>query len=108
MPKAIWNGVTLAESSEGQVVEGNYYFPPQSIKREHLRSSMTHFPPFEHALPDFAVWRTNMMLSQTGQANAVPKSAVAVSDSLSKVANANFLRSVYTMTWERRCLKQSP
>ena len=42
MPKAIWNGVTLAESSEGQVVEGNYYFPPQSIKREHFRSSMTH------------------------------------------------------------------
>jgi hypothetical protein len=42
MPKAIWNGVTLAESSEGHVVEGNYYFPSQSIKREHLRSSMTH------------------------------------------------------------------
>ena len=33
MPKAIWNGMTLAESNEGQVVEGNYYFPPQSIKQ---------------------------------------------------------------------------
>jgi uncharacterized protein (DUF427 family) len=31
MPKAIWNGMTLAESNEGHVVEGNYYFPPQSI-----------------------------------------------------------------------------
>ena len=34
MPKAIWNGTTLAESNEGHVIEGNYYFPPQSIKRE--------------------------------------------------------------------------
>jgi len=42
MPKAIWNGMTLAESNEGQVVEGNYYFPPQSIKREHFQPSMTH------------------------------------------------------------------
>ena len=31
MPKAIWNEMTLAESNEGQVVEGNYYFPPQSL-----------------------------------------------------------------------------
>jgi len=43
MPKAIWNGLTLAESNEGQVVEGNYYFPPQSIKREHLQPSTTHY-----------------------------------------------------------------
>ncbi|UVT20022.1 MAG: DUF427 domain-containing protein [Nitrospira sp.] len=40
MPKAIWNGATLAESSEGQVVEGNYYFPRQSINREYLQSSV--------------------------------------------------------------------
>lgn len=42
MPKAIWNGVTLAESTEGQVVEGNYYFPPQSITRKHFHPSATH------------------------------------------------------------------
>ena len=41
MPKAIWNGLTLAESNEGQVVEGNYYFPPQSIKRTHFQPSTT-------------------------------------------------------------------
>ena len=41
MPKAIWNGMTLAESNEGQVVEGNYYFPPQSIIREHFQPSTT-------------------------------------------------------------------
>ena len=32
----------VASDKEGQVVEGNYYFPPQSIKREHLQVSVTH------------------------------------------------------------------
>ena len=42
MPKATWRGTTLAESDEGIVIEGNYYFPPQSIRRAHFRSSTTH------------------------------------------------------------------
>jgi uncharacterized protein (DUF427 family) len=35
MIKAIWDGLTLAESNEGQVVEGNYYFPPRSLKQQY-------------------------------------------------------------------------
>jgi len=42
MPKAIWNGMTLAESNEGQVVEGNYYFPPQALKQQYVKPSTTH------------------------------------------------------------------
>jgi uncharacterized protein (DUF427 family) len=42
MPKAVWNGVTVAESDGGQVVEGNYYFPPQSLKREYFQPSTSH------------------------------------------------------------------
>ena len=42
MPKAMWQGTTLAESNDGLIVEGNYYFPPQSVRRAHLRSSTTH------------------------------------------------------------------
>ena len=42
MPKAVWNGTTLAETTEGQVVEGNYYFPPQSVKQQYIKPSMTH------------------------------------------------------------------
>jgi uncharacterized protein (DUF427 family) len=42
MPKAVWNGTTLAETTEGQVVEGNYYFPPQSVKQQYVKPSMTH------------------------------------------------------------------
>ncbi|MFK7848984.1 MAG: DUF427 domain-containing protein [Rhodothermales bacterium] len=30
--KATWNGTVLAESAETIVVEGNHYFPPDSIK----------------------------------------------------------------------------
>ena len=37
--KAIWNGVVLAESDETKVVEGNHYFPPDSIDRRYLKPS---------------------------------------------------------------------
>jgi uncharacterized protein (DUF427 family) len=41
MPKAIWHGTVLADSDATQVVEGNHYFPPESIKREHFTTSDT-------------------------------------------------------------------
>ena len=40
--KATWNGAVLAESDDTVVVEGNHYFPPDSVKREHFRESETH------------------------------------------------------------------
>ena len=42
MARAIWNGVVLAESNETEIVEGNYYFPPDSINNEYFKSSETH------------------------------------------------------------------
>lgn len=42
MPRATWNGVVLAECEHYQSVEGNTYFPPDSIKREFLQESETH------------------------------------------------------------------
>ncbi len=42
MAKAIWNGVVLAESVDFQKVEGNIYFPPESVNREYLRDTDTH------------------------------------------------------------------
>lgn len=42
MPKATWNGAVLAESDRCEVVEGNQYFPPDAVRREHLRESSTH------------------------------------------------------------------
>jgi len=40
--KATWENVVLAESEQTVVIEGNHYFPPDSIKREYFRSSDTH------------------------------------------------------------------
>ncbi|MFQ3632617.1 DUF427 domain-containing protein [Roseiflexus sp.] len=42
MARAMWNGVIIAESNTTIVVEGNHYFPPDSVKREYLRESATH------------------------------------------------------------------
>ena len=42
MPKAVWNGAVIAESDATQVVEGNHYFPPDSVNRQYLKESETH------------------------------------------------------------------
>jgi len=42
MPKAVWNGQVIAESDRCEMVEGNHYFPPESVKQDLLRPSNTH------------------------------------------------------------------
>ena len=42
MPKAIWNGAVLAESDKCEVVEGNQYFPADSINKQYFKDSNTH------------------------------------------------------------------
>ncbi len=39
MPKAIWNGVVVAESDATKLVEGNHYFPAASLRRECFQES---------------------------------------------------------------------
>lgn len=39
MPKATWGGKTIAESKHTVVVEGNQYFPAESVNQAYLRSS---------------------------------------------------------------------
>lgn len=39
MSKAYWSGKLIAESDDCVVVEGNQYFPIESIKKEFLRPS---------------------------------------------------------------------
>lgn len=39
MPRAVWNGVVLAESDHTELVEGNHYFPPDSVKWEYFEGS---------------------------------------------------------------------
>jgi len=40
--KAIWKDKILAESDETIIIKGNHYFPPGSIKTEHLKKSDSH------------------------------------------------------------------
>ncbi|MDA0206735.1 MAG: DUF427 domain-containing protein [Acidobacteria bacterium] len=39
MARAIWEGAVLAESDEGVIVEGNYYFPVESLNHQHFEKS---------------------------------------------------------------------
>jgi len=40
--KAVWNNQVIAESNETIVVEGNYYFPEESINKEYISESSTN------------------------------------------------------------------
>lgn len=42
MAKVIYNHVVIAESDSVQVVEGNLYFPPESIKTDYFKPSSHH------------------------------------------------------------------
>jgi len=39
--KAIWKDTVLAESNDTIVVEGNHYFPPQSLNQDYFQPSHT-------------------------------------------------------------------
>ncbi len=40
--KAIWNGAVIAESDDIVTVEGNAYFPPDSVHKAYIKPSSTH------------------------------------------------------------------
>lgn len=40
--KAIWNNTVVAESNDTIVIEGNYYFPHESINSDYFIESETH------------------------------------------------------------------
>lgn len=42
MVKAIWKNKIIAETDNYEMVEGNVYFPPMSVKKEYLRESDYH------------------------------------------------------------------
>lgn len=41
MVKVIVNGAVIAETDKYEVVEGNKYFPPESLKKEYFTESNT-------------------------------------------------------------------
>jgi len=41
MVRAMWNGVVLAESANTVRLEGNHYFPPESVNRQYVQAGTT-------------------------------------------------------------------
>lgn len=43
--KAVWNGKVIAETPKENLIyiEGNWYFPPDSVQKEYLRKSPTPY-----------------------------------------------------------------
>ena len=39
--KAIWNGQIIAESNETKIIEGNHYFPSNTLKKQYFSESST-------------------------------------------------------------------
>lgn len=42
MAKVIYNGIVLAESNNTKVIEGNQYFPPESINMAYFKPTDLH------------------------------------------------------------------
>ena len=42
MVKAIWKDKIIAETDDYEMIEGNVYFPPESVKKELLKDSNYH------------------------------------------------------------------
>ena len=42
MVKAIWKDTVIAETKDYEVVDGNYYFPPDSVHVKYLQKSSKH------------------------------------------------------------------
>ena len=51
MPKAIWNGVTIADSDDTVVVEGNHYFRVDAVDPALLKPSSTTTTGTTHTNP---------------------------------------------------------
>ena len=43
MAKASWDGIVIAESDKYEFLEGNVYFPPESVKTEYLKDVGTDY-----------------------------------------------------------------
>jgi uncharacterized protein (DUF427 family) len=42
MAKAIWKDIVLADSDQTLVIEGNHYFPPDSVNQPYFKESDNH------------------------------------------------------------------
>lgn len=51
--RAVWNSTTIAQSDKTIVVEGNHYFPPESVDHSVLRRSWMKSPCYWKGLASY-------------------------------------------------------
>ena len=64
MVQAVWKGVVLAESNACEIVERNYYFPPNSVNHEYLIESTAHTVCFRKGRASYYDIKVNDELNQ--------------------------------------------
>ena len=62
--KAVWQNTVVAESNETIVVEGNHYFPPESIKKDCFAPSDTHSTCHWKGLASYYHVKVNELVNQ--------------------------------------------
>ncbi len=73
--KAVLNGAVLAEAPEKDLIriEGNWYFPPESVKVEHLEESRTpYFCPWKGECQYFSVKSGDTLLQDRAWSYPTP------------------------------------
>jgi uncharacterized protein (DUF427 family) len=76
--KAIWNGAVIAESDDTVVVEGNHYFPRESVVDEYLvESSHTSVCPWKGTAEYFSLGVDGELNENAAWYYAQPKDAAA-------------------------------
>ena len=76
--KAIWNGAVLAQSDETVVVEGNHYFPADSVDRQYVRdSATTSFCPWKGTASYYTVVVDGQQNADAAWYYPAPKEAAA-------------------------------
>ena len=76
--KAIWNDVLLAESDTTKLVEGNNYFPPDSVQWRYLQKSDTPYTcPWKGVCTYYNVVVNDVTLEDSAWAYEHPKDAAA-------------------------------
>lgn len=77
--KAIWNGQVVAESDDTVVIEGNHYFPLESIKRDFFVASDTHtFCPWKGTASYYSLMVDQMKNQDAAWFYPEPKEAAKV------------------------------
>lgn len=76
--QAIWNGAVLAQSDETVVVEGNHYFPADSVDRRYVRdSATTSFCPWKGTASYYTVVVDGQQNADAAWYYPAPKEAAA-------------------------------